>query len=104
MYLCLIARINGEWPLLITLGHSDTRQMIERLSEPAVYHIYVQILYKITYFEIRQQIRKIYANIWIIRFEFEKRNSHFLEINSQKKCDWWTPLQLQAKLCAPSTE
>ena len=44
-------------------------QMIEGLSAPAVYHIYIQIQYSKKYIEIRRQIRKI-DKFWIIRVEF----------------------------------
>ena len=40
--------------------------MIEGLSAPAVYRIYVQIHYSIKHIESRRQIRKIDAKLWII--------------------------------------
>ena len=46
--------------------------MIEGLSAPAVYHIYVQIHYSIIYNEIRQQIRKIDALFLKIHVQLAK--------------------------------
>ena len=41
-------------------------QMIDGLSAPAVYGIYVQIHYSIKHIEIRRQIHKTDAIFWII--------------------------------------
>ena len=71
------------------------RQMLKGLSAAAVYRIHVQIgteaHYSIKSIEITREIYKIAAIFRKNRIQFS--NSHFLEINSQKrKCDCWTPL------------
>ena len=56
--------------------------MIEGLSAPAVYRIYVQIHYSILRSD--NKFVKLMLHFGKFAFNSQKRNSHFLEINSPK--------------------